>query len=429
MPAKLIRAVAAATVGAIGVLPLAATPAAAAWTAIQTVSQPNWSGQDQPTVAIDRQGDALLAWAGCDGNAAACTDQVQVQVRTQAGALTPIQVVTEPGTSGLWPKVAVDDDGDAAVVWVQNSVIAGARVSAAGIAGPPQLITRWSSISPSVAVSRSGSALVTWTESVDSSYVAKARRFGVDGTLGPELTLGPGGVDGPTATFADDGTALVVWTEDYNRIVSARIEPDDGVSARTEIAPPVTDVRYGQIDMALDAEGDAVLTYRITPYSGYGRLVLQRYSRDGVLEPAVVATPDTHWLTFYSSVVTDHDGTSVLVWGRWNWDTDNSREVYLRRFPATGTPGQVTLLGPGDWPSITLDDTGAGLVAWQYPGLMVQTSQVHAVPLAANGTHGQVETITPDGRTVTAAASPTGEFALVWQKASHPSAIQARFTG
>ena len=49
--------------------------------------------------------------------------------------------------------------------------------------------------------------------------------------------------------------------------------------------------------------------------------------------------------------------------------------------------------------------------------------------LAADGTHGPVETVTPDGRTVTAAASPTGDFAVVWQKGSHPSAIQARFTG
>ncbi|MFC6021363.1 hypothetical protein ACFP2T_34975 [Plantactinospora solaniradicis] len=391
------------------------------------MSQPNWSGQDQPTVAIDRQGEALLAWAGCDGNVQGCTDQVQVQKRTAGGILGPIQSLTRIGTSALWPKVAVDDDGDAAVVWVQDSVIAGARVSAAGNAGPPQLITPWRSISPSVAVSRSGTALVTWTESVGSTYVAKARRFGVDGTLGPELTLGPGGVDGPTAAFVDDGTALVLWTENYDRIVSARIGPDDGVSSRTQIAPPVTDVRYGQIDMAVDAAGDAVLTYRITPYSGYARLVLQRYSRDGVLEPAVVATPDTHWLTFYSSVVTDHDGTSVLVWGRWNWDTDNSREVYLRRLPAAGTPGDVTLLGNGDWPSITLDDTGAGLIAWQYPGPMVQTSQVHAVTLAADGTHGPVQTIAPDGRTVTAATSPTGDFAVVWQKASYPSAIQARF--
>lgn len=144
--------------------------------------------------------------------------------------------------SAAWPEVAVDDDGDAAVVWVQDWYIAGTRVSAAGIAGPPQIITPRTSGSPSVTVNRSGSALVTWSERMGSTHVAKARRFGVDGTLGLELTLGPGGADGPIAAFADDGTALVVRTEDCERIVSARIGPDDAVSAHTQIAAPVADV-------------------------------------------------------------------------------------------------------------------------------------------------------------------------------------------
>ncbi|GIJ68006.1 hypothetical protein [Virgisporangium ochraceum] len=436
MPIKLIRALTAALVGVavgvaagvVSVVAVAASPASAAWTAVRTLSPPNWSGQDQPTVAVDRQGDALLVWAGCDGSAGYCTDRVQVQRRTRAGALGPVRLVTPAGMSATWPKVAVDDDGDGALVWVHDSVISAARVSAAGVPGPVQPVTTWSSTSPSIAVDRSGSALITWTESVRSVDVAKARRFGVDGTLGPELTLGPGGAGGPVAAFADDGTALVVWTEGYERILSVRIAPDGTVSAPTEVAAPATEVRYGQPDLAVEGDGDAVLSYSVAPYEGYARRVVQRYHRNGTLEPAVVATPETHWLSYYSSIVVDRNGTATLVWGRWNWETDNSREVYLRRFPATGTPGPVTVLGRGDWPSVTLDDSGAGFVAWQYPGPMVQESQVHGVSLAANGTPGAVQTVAPDGRSVTAAASPTGAVTVIWQKGTHPSAIQARFT-
>ncbi|MFJ2081019.1 hypothetical protein ACI2KV_24080 [Micromonospora chokoriensis] len=32
------------------------------------MSEAGWGGQDQPFVAVDRQGDSLLAWAGCDSN-------------------------------------------------------------------------------------------------------------------------------------------------------------------------------------------------------------------------------------------------------------------------------------------------------------------------------------------------------------------------
>ncbi|MET8528019.1 hypothetical protein [Micromonospora sp. NPDC005172] len=414
------------TAGVVGVLAaLAAVPApawAATWSPIQVVSEAGWSGQDQPFVAVDRQGDALLAWAGCDSNASGCYDQVKVQTVSVDGVPGPVQTLSPLGASASWPKVASDDDGDSAVVWTQDGLVAGRRVSATGELGPLQMIATWHGVSPAVAVDPSGLALVTWTEIRDGTYTTKARYFGADSSLGPELTLGVG-VDQPVVGVDRTGTALVAWTESYERVVARRVRPE-GVSALRVIAGRATDVRYASVSLAVDRDGDAVISYRWSKAGELPRLRLRQLSRTDTLGSVISVSPAAHELTLFDELAGDLDGDAVLTWGRW---TPEGRQVFARSISSTGVLGTVTRLGVGDWPKITLDDDGDGLVTWNTPSPDFSTTQVQARTIGQDGAFGAAEIIAPDGRYAQPASSPTGRFSVIWQKASYEYDIRARF--
>lgn len=419
------RQLTAAVVGAMAAVAVIPAPAwAATWSPTQVVSEAGWSGQDQPFVAVDRQGDALLAWAGCDSAASGCYDQVKAQTVSVDGVLGPVQTLSPLGASASWPKVASDDDGDSAVVWTQDGLVAGRRVSATGDLGPLQMIATWHGVSPAVAVDPSGLALVTWTEIRDGAYTTKARYFGADSSLGPELTLGVG-VDQPVVAVDRTGTAVVAWTESYERVVARRVRPE-GVAPLRVIAGTATDIRYASVSLALDRDGDAVISYRWVKEGELPRLRVRHYRHTDTLGSVISVSPAAHELTLFDELAGDLDGDAVLTWGRW---TSDGRQVFARSISSTGALGPVTRLGAGDWPKLTLDDDGDGLVTWQAPSPDFSTSQVHARTIGSDGVFGAPEILAPDGRYAQPASSPTGRFSVIWQKGSYPSDIRARFGG
>jgi hypothetical protein len=418
------RQFAAGVIGALAVLAGVPAPAwAATWSPIQVVSEPGWSGLDQPFVAVDRQGDSLLAWAGCDNNTSGCNDQVKAQLVSVDGTAGPVQTLSPVGPSAFWPKVASDDDGDSAVVWTQDGLVAGRRVSATGELGPLQMITTWHGVSPAVAVDPSGLALVTWTEIRDGTYTTKARYFGADSSLGPELTLGVG-ADQPVVGVDRTGTAVVAWTESYERVVARRVRPE-GVAPLRVIAGRATDVRYASVSLAVDRDGDAVISYRWSKAGDPPRLRVRHLSQTDTLGSVLSVSPAAHELSLFDELAGDLDGDAVLTWGRW---TPEGRQVFARSISSTGVLGTVIRLGDGDWPKITLDDDGDGLVTWQAPSPDFSTTQVHARTIGPDGTVGADETIAPDGRYAQPASSPTGRFSVIWQKASYEYDIRARFS-
>ncbi|MEH1057235.1 hypothetical protein V6U89_18785 [Micromonospora sp. CPCC 206171] len=408
----------------ISLLTVASPAQAASWTSIYGVSATGWMGQDSPTVSTDRQGDALLVWAACDLNSTYCLHQVQARIVPANGSMDSIKTLSPLGSSSSWPDAASDDDGDSAVVWEQDGLVVGRRVSATGSLGTLQTIATWSAINPSVAVEPTGRALVTWTETRDGAYTTKARYFNTDSSLGPELTLGSGSGEKPAVAIDREGSALVVWTEGYQRVVATRVQQDSVSSPRT-IASPVTGVGYGRVSANLDRDGDAVISYRRSHTSELPRVRVRLYSRAGTLSDVIYATPSTHDVTFYSALATDLDGDSVLVWSRRTSST--TTEVYGRRISRSGTLGTITNLGVGDRPAVTVDDDGNGLAAWHSPGPPYAAKEVHARTVARDGVFGAAERLSTNGRVVRVDSSPTGRFSVIWQRASHPYDIRARF--
>lgn len=425
--ARLRRLAGAAAGGVLGASLLAVAPAqAATWTPVQDVTAPGWSGQDWPAVAVDRQGDSLLVWAGCDTTRPYCYDQVQARIApAPGGPLGPILTLSPLGSSSSWPEVAADDDGDAAVVWQQDGVVMGRRVSASGELGPLQTLSAPHSSTPSVAVEPTGRALVTWTQYVDGAYVAKARYLGVDGTLGAELTLGASSVDRTAVAVDRAGDAVVVWAaQDWQQVIARRLRPAS-MSDPITIAAPAAGTGYSRVSVTLNRDGDAVISYRQTHSVELPGVRVRLLSRAGVLGDALRVSPPEHDVTFYSALATDLDGDSVLAWSTHTHGV--MADVYARPISRTGELGAVTAFGEGDRPAVALDDDGDGLVAWQAAGPSWAFMGVWASAVSRQGVFGATDQVSADGRVVRVASSPTGRFTATWQRAPYPYEIQARF--
>jgi hypothetical protein len=100
---------------------------------VQTLSDP---GRDavEPQVAVDADGDAVVVWRRFFGT----SWRVQARAQARSGSLRVVNTLSDPDAAGpfseLAPRVSIDRDGDAVVVWARsdgtNSRVEAAEMSA-----------------------------------------------------------------------------------------------------------------------------------------------------------------------------------------------------------------------------------------------------------------------------------------------------------
>ena len=395
-------------------------PPTGGWPSPWQVSADDAAPNDSAKVAVDRQGDALLVWSASDPSSQYHYPRIYARRQPTGGAPEPIVALSASGPWATFPEVDSDDDGNAAVVWDEGQVM-GRRVSASGApVGDVQTIS--SSDAPAsgarVAVAPGGEALVMWTEIRDGAFSVHVRQFGVDGSLGPILTLGDAAGDSFPALGVDrDGRFVVAWAQ-ASQVSAARIEAG-AVTSSVVLTTGLPHPRYGNPQVGVDADGDAVISY-LASGAGPPQVWVSRWSRTGTLADPLLVSPDGAWLLH--AVGTDLEGDSVLVWTR--QAGPNVTDMFGRPLSRDGTLGAVTNLGQHDRPSVALDDDGDGLVVSGYPAYPNE-SEVTAHPIGADGSFGSPVTLSPDARAAAVGASPDGRFTVMWQQASHPYPVYA----
>jgi hypothetical protein len=417
------------TVGALVLADTFFMPAAkATWSTTREVSAVGWEGQDFPTVAVDRQGDRLFAWAARDSAVAGPFHQIQTRIMPYGGAMGTIRTLSPFGPVALWPEVDVDDDGDGAVVWQADSRVLARRVSRSGTLGTlrtlsPEIPARGAN--PNVVVSPDGRALVAWADSRTGQWQTMAQFINLDGTLGTLHNLGSSTGDKPAMGIDRNGVAVVAWVHGDGRVVARRIKPGY-VSPLTTFASPTAEVGYGMVRVAVDRDGDAVVTLRSGGDLGFrSQVFVRRWTRTGTVGGLRVFS-GSDAVGFHHAVASDLEGDCVLVWTRWN-SAANQTELVGRRMSRTGELGSPVVLGLGDLPDVALDDDGHGLVVWHSPGAQQDPTQVKARTISTAGSFGSARTLSSDGKTPRVDASPTGRFAVVWQQRHYPYQIRAQF--
>ncbi len=188
--------------------------AAGALSAVQTLSA---AGRDVllPQVAVDQDGDAVVVWCRFDGR----HWRVQATGRSAAGALSAVQTLSAAWQDARDPQVAVDRAGHAVVVWQRfegtNWRIQARRRSAAGALSTERTLSPagQDALNPQVAVDQDGDAVLVWSR-IDPQYERiQATRWPATGAPSAVQTISPAEQHAffPQVAVDRDGDAVVVW--------------------------------------------------------------------------------------------------------------------------------------------------------------------------------------------------------------------------
>ncbi len=94
-----------------------AAPAEAGWLAPLPVS-PQGQQVVSPGAAVGADGRMIVAWNGMVG----ASNRIHVAMRPPGGTLEDAQLLSAPGAGGITPRVLIDAQGNALIMWEEGSV-------------------------------------------------------------------------------------------------------------------------------------------------------------------------------------------------------------------------------------------------------------------------------------------------------------------
>jgi hypothetical protein len=323
-----------------------------------------------PQIAFDADGNAMAVWAQYDG--------VPLSIyanRYTSGWGWGTAAVIESGTGDaiLFPQIAIDSDGNAMAVWVQddgahNSIYANHYTPGGGW-GTAALIESGTggALFPQIAFDADGNALVVWRQYDGSHNSIYANRYISGGGWGSATLIesGTGDADNPQIAFDPDGNAIAVWVQNdgaHKSIYANRYTSGGGWGSATVIESDTGDAYEPQI--AINGDGNAIAVWhqndgshnsiyanRYTPGGGWGTAALIENGTGNADNPQIAFDPD---------------GNAIAVWVQ-NDGSHNS--IYANRYTPGGGWGSATVIesgtGDADNPQIAFDADGNAIAVWR----------------------------------------------------------------
>ncbi len=398
---------AAATAGAVGLLACTGTlgealvpgahaqPARAGGVGSEfRVNSFTTGAQRAPAVAMDADGDFVVAWESSDQDGSSYSVYAQRYSAAGVAQGAEFRVNTYAASVERNPAVAMDADGDFVVAWQSYGQdgsgygVYAQRYSAAGVAQGAEFrvnsYTTGSQSAPAVAMDADGDFVVTWTSSGQdgADYGIYAQRYSAAGvaqgaefrvnsyTTGRQLLLAVAmDADGDFVVAwesnGQDGSGYGIYAQRYNAA---------GIAQGGEFqVNSFTTGNQRSPTVAMDADGDFVVTWASVGQdgSGYG-VYAQRYSAGGVAQGGefLVNTYTTSSQRF-PTVAMDADGDFVVTWPSTAGQDGNSYGVYAQRYSAAGVAQGAEFrvnsftVGRQRNPAVAMDADGDFVVAWE----------------------------------------------------------------
>ncbi len=319
------------------------------------------------------------------------------QVNENAGSADQHSVVAAQNGSGTLVMVWVDErNGD--------SDIYGQRFSGDGTPLGDNFRMNddngvASQISPSVAIDSSGDFVAAWSDYRDPGDEANiyARRFSSDGTpLGGDFKVNDDtNVEShsrPSVSIGASG-AFVVAFEDYRNgdaDIYAQRYADNGTALGSNflVNDDATGTSQNNVSLAADAGGNFVAVWMDSRDSD-NNIYAQRYSYDGIAQGFNFKVNDDAGSSRQHFPVVAYDGMGDFAVS-WTDERGAYAQIYAQRYAGDGTPQGVNFQVTQDIgttspnsPSISKDDTGKFVIAWQ--AYMGSDLNIYAQRLASDG--------------------------------------------
>jgi PKD repeat protein len=217
-----------------------------------------------PTVAMNDRGDTIVAWTRGEGSIGV----VQASFRPAGGSFGAPVSLSPGGESATAPRVAIDDAGDATVVWDRNNgghelVEESTRPAATGNFSKAAVLSNEaeSAIQPFVAMNAEGDTAVTWAASNGAAHVVQVAMRPAGGTFDKAVSVSTEAANAAFPQVALDGRGDpgVVWTLEFGGDLIVQYAA--GTSLGT--FPTVQDLAFESWapSIAEDPAGDTLVSY------------------------------------------------------------------------------------------------------------------------------------------------------------------------
>ena len=355
--------------------------------------------QTQPSVAMDANGDYVVAWNEQLSPASAYNYEVEARVYNSAGQAQTNPIVVSTTKGNTRPSVAMDANGDFVVAWEvlnTSTYLYGIQAQRYNLAGTAQ-----------------GSTISIGSGSSQST----AAEF-------PKVAMDSTG-DFAIAYQGYDESSLGVFAQRYNA---------SGVAQGSTIAVNSnTTGSQNAPSIAMDSSGNFVIAFDDDGQATAIGVYAQRYNASGVAQGGNVAISTIASTPGVSppanpSVAIEPTGQYVIAWqytqtasGTGNGD----QTIAARAFAANGTAstGIIAVSTPQneaqDDAAVAIDDEGDFVVTWAAGStIMAQRFNASGTAIGANGGGSQFQPSTQTGdtqNTPNVASDPYGDTVIVWQ--------------
>ncbi len=277
------------------------------WRAVETVAPAGSGSVNTPTVQMNARGDAVSIWEdyfGLKASAAASGGSWQ----------SPVLIGTPDFGSWSW---GLDDEGRALVVWLWNRSVLTCRLEPGSGWGQATLLPGAGGQAsflqaPTIAVSRSGHAVVVWSRAET-----------------------PGGDE-------------EFWANSF--------DPRQGWADPHRLGPQQPSSPVIQATVFINSEGDGLVSWLEShPGPGGGVLQVSRYARPTGFGPAEPLGPSAGAAT---AAAIDTSGNVLVIYQS---GLGLRRQRYV---PGSGWQLPEPLDGVGGYDAVPLDDHGNGWVLW-----------------------------------------------------------------
>jgi len=266
------------------------------------------SYQSLPSIAMDNNGDFVIAWQGVGNNGFAIYAQRYAANGSPQENEFQVNADTNKGQTVTVPSTAMDSDGDFVITWelvtnVPGYGIYAQRYNAAGEAQGSEFQVNTNTTSgqslpaPSIAMDNNGDFVIAWHSQQDgSSYGIYAQRYNASGVAqGSEFQVNSYTTSyqmTPSIAMDNDGDFVITWSSGYqdgsSYGVYAQRYDAAGVAQGAEFQVNTYTTSYQSFpSIAIDSDGDFVIAWVSGGQDGsYNGVYAQRYNAAGTAQGA-----------------------------------------------------------------------------------------------------------------------------------------------
>ena len=334
------------------------------------IAKVNATNTSDVQVAVTPDGNAVAVWHEYDG----ANTNVWANVFTLGTGWGTAQELQVSNTSDeVDPRVAVNAQGDAAVVWSENNGVRSDiwyRPYTAGNGWGTAMQLSASNVglanySPQVAMNANGDAVFSWVNNTGSDYAAWARYLPANGSMGAAVRIesATGGTGEARLAIDPAGNATALWSnyDSLNNTVDLWANTYSGGSWGAGAIIENSAENVSEYSLTVNKEGVifAAWTQQITGWSQ--GVYASRYDAGAGWSATTTLATTTNSSAYYPTVAADADGNAMIVWGQYDGSTLNAYSSYYVAGGAWGAP-VLTALGVGS--KIAFDASGNALAVW-----------------------------------------------------------------